>query len=76
MFETPIVNLNTFCDSCVKIACFSSELIFPFLYAGSSMQNASEQFVSCVCVENLSFKYYIKIKIKLRIIPVFVYCYS
>jgi hypothetical protein len=46
MFENPTVNLNALCNSCANIACCSSELI-TFLYAGSSTQNASEQFVSC-----------------------------
>jgi hypothetical protein len=46
MFENPTVNLNALCNSCAKIACCSSELIFTFLYAGSSIQNASELFVS------------------------------
>jgi len=33
------------CYSCAKIAWFSFQLIFAFLCAGSSIQNASEQFV-------------------------------
>jgi hypothetical protein len=32
------------------LACCSSDLIFTFLCAGRSIQNASEQFVSCVCL--------------------------
>jgi hypothetical protein len=32
----------------MKIACRSSELIFMFLFAGSCIQNASEQFVWCI----------------------------
>jgi hypothetical protein len=32
----------------MKIACRSSELIFTFLFAGSRIQNASEQFVWCI----------------------------
>ena len=35
-----------------KIACCSSQLIFAFLYAGSSIQNASEHFV---CIIYISF---------------------
>jgi len=31
--------------SCVKIECYSSELLITFRYAGSSIQNASEQIV-------------------------------
>ena len=46
MLENPTVNLVALCNSCAKIACFSSELIFTFLYAGISIQNASGQFVS------------------------------
>ena len=52
MFANPTVNFNALCNSCAKIGCCSSELIFKFLYASSSIQNASEQFVSCV---NISF---------------------
>ena len=48
MFENPTVNPNALCNSCVSIACCSSEFIFMFPYAGSSNQNASEQFVSYI----------------------------
>jgi hypothetical protein len=48
MFENPIVKLNALCSSCAKMACFLSELVFTLLYAGSSTQNASEQFVWCI----------------------------
>jgi hypothetical protein len=54
-FETPTVNLSALCKSCAKIACCSSELIFTFLYAGSSIQNASEQFVSCIHLSFVNF---------------------
>jgi hypothetical protein len=53
MFENSTVNLNALCNSCAKIACCSSELIFTLLYVKSSIQNASEQFVSCI---HLSFQ--------------------
>ena len=33
---------------CLNIACCSPKLIFTFLYANSSIENASEQFVSSV----------------------------
>jgi hypothetical protein len=55
MFENPTVNLIALCNSCAKIACFSSELIFTFLYAGSSMQNERQQFFSCNHVSFLNF---------------------
>jgi hypothetical protein len=48
MFESPTVNLSALCNSCAKIACRSSELIFTRLYAGSSIQNACERFVSYI----------------------------
>ena len=51
-FQNPTVNLNALCNSCAKIAYCSSELICTFLYAGSSIENASEQFVPRV---HLSF---------------------
>jgi hypothetical protein len=55
MFENPTVNLNALCNSCAKIACCSSQLIFTFLYEGSSIQNASEQFVSCIQLSFVNF---------------------
>jgi hypothetical protein len=51
-FENSTVNLNALCNSCAKMACCSSELIFAFLYAGSSIQNVSEKLVSYI---HLSF---------------------
>ena len=39
-WKIPAVILKAFCNSCVKIANFSSEMIFRFLYALSSIQNA------------------------------------
>jgi len=42
MFENPTVNLSALCNSSTKIAWCSSDLIFTFLYAGSSIRNASE----------------------------------
>jgi hypothetical protein len=42
MFENLTVNHISFCNSCGKIACRSSELISKFLYAGSSIQIASK----------------------------------
>jgi len=50
--ENPTVNLNSLCNSCTKFASCSSELIFTFLYVGSNIQFASEEFVSCI---HLSF---------------------
>jgi hypothetical protein len=55
MFENPTVNLVALCSWRVKIACCSSELIFTFLYAGSSIQTASEQFVWFVDLYFVSF---------------------
>ena len=52
MFEYSTVNFNAFCNARAKIAFFPSEMIFTFLYAGSSTQNVSEQFVLCI---HLSF---------------------
>jgi hypothetical protein len=48
MFENATVNLNALFNSCAKIACCSSQLIFTFLYADSSVQHAKDQFVSCI----------------------------
>ena len=50
MFENPTINLTEICNSCAKIACCSTELKFAFLCVGSSIQNASMQFVSCIHV--------------------------
>ena len=48
MFQNLTVNLNALCNSCVKIACSWSKLIFTDIYVGSSFQNASDLFVSCI----------------------------
>jgi len=40
---------------CAKIACCLSRLNFTFIYAGSSIQNAREQFVSCVHLYFVNF---------------------
>ena len=45
MFENPTVNLRALCSSCANIGLCSSELIFTFLNADSSIQNASKQCV-------------------------------
>jgi hypothetical protein len=42
MFENPAVNLNALCNVCANIMCFSSELIFMFVYEGRSIQNVGE----------------------------------
>ena len=55
VFENPAVNLNSIFKSCVKVACFSSELNFALLYADSCIQNASEQFVSCIHLSFVNF---------------------
>jgi hypothetical protein len=49
------VNLNSRCISCAKIARFMFVLISTLLYAGSSIQNASQQFVSCVHLPFVNF---------------------
>jgi hypothetical protein len=46
---------NEIYNSCARIACCSSELIFTFFYAGSSIQNAKEQFVSCIHLSFVNF---------------------
>ena len=56
MFENP-VNLNALRNSCAKIACCSSELIFKFLYEGSRIQNASQQFLSCTKISHNKTNY-------------------
>ena len=55
MFESLTVNLSELCNSCAKVACRSSEVNVTFLYVGSSTQNASEQFVSCIHVSFENF---------------------
>jgi hypothetical protein len=59
----------TFCNSCVKIGCCSSELIFTFLYAGSSIQNASQQFVSRIHFYFINFILHPTSKTKIQRIP-------
>jgi len=58
MFENPTVNLGAPCSSWANIGCCSSELIFTFLNADSSIQNASKQYVSCIhlCSVNFAFR--------------------
>jgi len=55
MFDNTAVKPKTLSISCAKIACCSSESIFTFLYASSSIQNASELFVSCVQIYFVNF---------------------
>jgi hypothetical protein len=55
IFANPTVSFNAFCSSCAKITCCSSEFIFTFLYAGSSIQNANELFVSYIHLSFLNF---------------------
>ena len=55
IFANPTVSFNALRSSCAKMTFCSSELIFTFLYAGNSIQNANELFVSCV---HLSFLKY------------------
>ena len=54
IFENPTVSLSALYKSCTKFACCSSE-IFRFLCAGSSFQNANEQFVSCIHLSFVNF---------------------
>jgi hypothetical protein len=58
MLENPNLNLSKLYNSWAKIACCSSQLIFRLLYAGSSIQNASEQFVWCVHLSFVNFALY------------------
>ena len=53
--ENPTVNLSALCNSCAKMACCSCELIFTFVYADSSIHNASERFVSSIHLTCLNF---------------------
>jgi len=49
------VNLGVLWNFSAKFACCSSQLIFTFLYAGSNIQNASEQFVWCIHLPFVNF---------------------
>jgi hypothetical protein len=55
MFENPTINLNALRNSCAKIACFSSELIFTLLYADGSIQNARQKFLSRIQLSFVNF---------------------
>jgi hypothetical protein len=48
MFEYLTVNNTALCKWCAKIAGCSPQLILTSLYAGSSIQNAIQQFVCCI----------------------------
>jgi len=51
----PTANLSALCNSRAKITCCSSELIFTFLYVGSSTYNTSEQFLSRIDLPFVNF---------------------
>jgi hypothetical protein len=53
--KIPTVNINALCNWCAKIGWCSYELIFTCLYACSSVQGASEQFVSRVHLPFVNF---------------------
>ena len=53
--QNPTVNLSALCSSCTQIACCSSQLMITCLYAASSNQNASKQFVWCVHLPSANF---------------------
>jgi hypothetical protein len=53
--RNPTVNLNALCSSWANIGCCSSELIFTFLNADGSVQNASKQCVSCIHLCSVNF---------------------
>ena len=55
MFENPTTEISAPRNSCAKIACCSPELMFTFVYAASSTQNASELFVSCIRFPYVNF---------------------
>jgi len=59
IFENTTVNLSALCNSCAMIAFCSSELIFAFLYMGSSSHNASRQFVSCTHLYSVNFDFHL-----------------
>jgi hypothetical protein len=54
-FENPTGTIHALCNSCAKIAYCSSELVFRFLYEGSGIQNASQEFVSCIHLYYVTF---------------------
>jgi hypothetical protein len=58
MFENPTINLSALCNSSAKIAWCSSEFIFTILYAHRSIQNACEQFVSCIQLSCVNFPFH------------------
>jgi len=53
--ENSTASHNARCNSCAKITCCSSELIFTFLYACSSIQNASYKLISCAHLSSVNF---------------------
>ena len=48
MFENSTVNINALCNSCEDMACYSSECVLTFLYAGNNIKYVNEQFVLCI----------------------------
>jgi hypothetical protein len=55
MFENPTADLNALYNSCENIKSFLAGLIFVSLYAGSSIQNASEHFVGFIPLSFVNF---------------------
>jgi hypothetical protein len=55
MFENPTLKINALCNSRAKMACCSSQLMLMFLYAGSSIQTESQQFVSDILLSSVNF---------------------
>ena len=53
--KNPTVNLNALRNSCAKIACCSSELIFTLPYADGSVQTASKKFLSRIQLSFVNF---------------------
>ena len=66
VFGNTTFKLNAISNSCMNIASFSSQLQFTFIYANKSIENSSEQFVSCkhICTVNFVLRRKQKRKMK------------
>jgi hypothetical protein len=65
MFQNPTANLNALGYSNVKMACCSSESISASPCVGSSIQNASKQFVCCIQLSFVNFALHLNLQSKI-----------
>jgi len=59
VFTNPTIDFNALFNSLDNITCSSPEVVVEFLlYEGSTIHNASDQFVSCVYIFFVDFAFH------------------